>query len=300
MNRRLYIHGGMQKAGSKSIQSFSASETDLLGSRRLRYATTGRDGIWHRPVYEAAAEHIRALGREADETQRDLLISYEEMYLWPDAQIRGIQSVFDQVELFVVRRSFTPWLNSFVNQMIKAHLVTAEEIDEALEKPSALARRADVDHHVERWRLLLGDNAVVVADYPEAGSGDVLQSFADWLDVNFDGVPNNLKNPNPAADLHSLSILLEVKRIVADEAPGLLRAAMSEAHSALAARWLDTRSEAGPQLVSSQACNDLLMARSSTSGEAKPIDLSELRDRLGASERAMANMIVSVANQRET
>lgn len=257
MTTRLYIHAGMQKAGSKAIQALCAEAAESLAEAGFKYADTGRHGNWHRGIFEDLSGFAQPLLAEAGDCGRALIISYEEMYLWSGGEIRRLAALFDKVRVLLVRRDFTSWVNSFVNQMIKAHRVSFADIERLLSKPDELAQRGDLDDHARRWRSALGAQAVEVVNFPR-GEGDIRHEFCRWLDLSIDIPPT--PNANPAADIGSLAVMYEVKRLAAGQTPDMLVAAMAQAHAVLGDRWIDTRVVNGPLVVSADQCQDLRRA----------------------------------------
>ncbi|AXS39083.1 hypothetical protein D1F64_02165 [Breoghania sp. L-A4] len=148
------------------------------------------------------------------------------------------------LNLLLYVRHPVDWINSFFNQVIKAHRVTITDIDTFSIENDRLANFLDIETHVARWRTHGGDPTITVRPYTHRT--DVIGTFLDWIGAEKRGLsPRSVASdfsvdPNPAADETSLRVLLDVKRRMKDRPLEDLAAAMTRAHQALRDRWTGT------------------------------------------------------------
>lgn len=144
-------------------------------------------------------------------------------------------------------RDATDWLNSFYNQLIKAHRVPWADIAGFSIDDPKIQSMLSIDEHLERW----AERCVSASDLSVVKYGrdmDLQRVFETWtgrvLGSTYCGA-----NPNPAADLSSLRILSEVKRRVAGSDQQTLVRVMNAAHARLKRTWIDTQHASAPVLL---------------------------------------------------
>ena len=196
MDRTLYLHIGMNKAGSTSLQrSFHGLETP-----RLAYFNTGpashqqlvtnlvarRRGqryarYWHAHAELDPAVVLEALDAELAEGTRSLVISSEYLCLphldaaYVAEVLDGFRPYVDAIRVRAYVREPVAFIRSVVQQRLREHpLSFAPEVY----WPRYRAR-------FEAWEAAVGDAALslVLLSRATLAEGDLLQDFARWLGV---------------------------------------------------------------------------------------------------------------------
>jgi len=235
---KIYVHIGMQKAGSTAFQKTIAANAPHLAAAGLVWPSSGRAGTWHLPLLEdEGLRFVEPLKSELAGA-KGAVISYEGGYLAPDAVISGLASA-GRLNPLMLAREPVGWLNSFFNQLIKAHRVPWGEIrDFDIDAPRS-SRALAIEPHVERWarRCDKPDDFLVIEYERAIRFSDV---FRRWTGHSLlsGGVS---ENPNPAADVSSLRVLAMIKRELAGADASTLFRAMTLAHARLNESWVDTR-----------------------------------------------------------
>lgn len=232
---------GLQKTGSKARQQFFATHLDRVAHRRVLYPAAGRQGVWHRPLYDALCRGERApLGTLAAEVagraeDADLaIVSYEELYKLGAEQIGWLkESLGDLVAIVFLRRQ-DQLVNSFHNQLHKSHRVPLEAIERFESGMLDYDRAYDHRATLERWIGVLGRSAVRPILFDKRDSSVVAFWRRADIAVDFEGYGETY--PNRAMDAFGLAVLRWVKRLTADETA--LPEVMNEAHRRLAAHWI--------------------------------------------------------------
>ena len=128
------IHIGVAKTGSKALQTFLSSELVRLHGEMGFYPTSGRAGIWHEPLHdELLAGNTSALAAAVSEatsqSARLTFLSYEGLCDLPTPGIRDLQQKVGSAKIVLFLRRQDQIVNSFYNQLIKAHRSTIEDIE---------------------------------------------------------------------------------------------------------------------------------------------------------------------------
>jgi hypothetical protein len=251
---------GMQKTGSKARQEFFRRELHRIRNHRAVYPAAGREGVWHLPLYLSLLNADRsALEAVASETRgrpdADLaILSYEELYRLEDAQIRWLKESLSDVVVVVFLRRQDQLVNSFHNQLHKAHRVPLSGL-EAFEA-HMLEYNPAYDHKatLARWTRVLGRGRVRPVVFTKSDSA--VRAFARHagLDVDFDGFVDEY--PNRAMDAFGLAVLRWVKRLIRPDQS--LVEAMNDAHRVLADHFVDPADNAERYTLSLEARRHIL------------------------------------------
>jgi hypothetical protein len=236
---RCVLDLGIQKTASKCRQRFFAAEGRRIVGRRFCYPAAGRNGAWHRPLYDALrrGDHgpLRAAAAEAEALGADLVIlSYEELHKLDTPAIARLADSFPELHAVVFLRRQDDFVNSFHNQLHKAHRVPFADL---LAFEAAIGDddpHLDYDRMLERWGSVLGPRRVHPLCYDKRVSP--VAAFFGAVDIAPDLAGYVEPRPNPAIDAVGLAVLRALKRAVGD-APDLL-AVMREAHRMLAPHFV--------------------------------------------------------------
>lgn len=126
MSKRLILHLGTQKTGSKAVQHFLGKHERLLRENDMEVFRGGYNGIWHQEFFlDFKHEYLTQLHEALKSHQQ--IISWENAFSFPDLVYDYLATENALFILFL--REPSDWMNSFLNQMVKAHRISAAEID---------------------------------------------------------------------------------------------------------------------------------------------------------------------------
>ncbi len=245
----ILIHGGMQKAGSKAIQRFLHDNSAMLSGLDVHVSEAGCEGRWHRPFFESCeASYLDVLRAELDRSQF-VILSYEEFYLLSTDRIEKLIQVDPEIRLLVFERDPDEWIQSYFNQLVKAHRVRYDQVMAFTPETEDVRNRLGVKSHLRRWASVVGSENVTRKSFRL--QTDVVLDLIEWM-----GIPDEVRqsfvrdftNPNLAADQYSLRVLIEVKRRINACSEEDHIAVLGRAHEVLKSRWVDTRKKSGPLL----------------------------------------------------
>lgn len=204
----LFIHIGVPKSGSTSIQRVFSTHRDELQGRGLLYPAAGLRGYghhdfpfllnggypeWAKPQDATLADLSEALRTECDAFDGDILISSENFYLFPQpealarwAEAYGISNG-RQVKIVVYLRRQDELLLSWYNQLVKAQGF-AGTFEEALEDARWLG---DYATQLQRWSSVFGESALMVRSYHDEFQvdGDLIKDFFRAVSLSPSDVP---------------------------------------------------------------------------------------------------------------
>lgn len=238
----LFVHVGMQKAGSKALQTFMRSNAARLAQLGFDYPDDLSKGVWHRDLFtdfdpskaQRLSNHLAA--------GRHVILSLENAYLTDASLIEQLTRGASDVRLLMFLRAPASWLNSFKNQLVKAHRVTYDECNGFDVTGARIRDIFDIEQHLRRWSAHAPVGEIRLEPYTP--STDVIRAATDWLGIG-DPLSAGLKisdhNPNKALSLHGLRVLYEVKRLLRDQPTDLLVSAVGRTHRALESEMVDTR-----------------------------------------------------------
>jgi hypothetical protein len=233
----LLLHLGMPKTGSKALQNLVMRKRELLAANGIGVGEAFRDGVWHRRLFTGDGSSIRESLRDDIKGHKNVLYSYEAGYTASSDTVSEISSE-SPTRIMIYLRSPSAWVNSYFNQMLKAHRVKYEEIVSFDPAGSHIDSLLSVDEHINRWLGISPGIDVSMSAYAKDGS--VFETFGLWL-----GVPNLIDgesakdhgqglegpfDPNPAANLQTLRILFQFKKIFKDLDKEDLAIAMAVPH----------------------------------------------------------------------
>src|SRR5262245_52013391 len=171
---RWAIHIGPQKTGSKAIQHLLAQEPERIVAPRVIYPDEGREWLWHEPVYHAllagdASAIVAARERYRDELFDLGIWSCEAFHRLPSDAISRFRDALGPAQVVLVLRRQDQRLNSLLNQLVKAHRVTIDQI-EAFEA-KLLEYQPEFDYRVtiEKWADAFGMSTISPLLYDKGG-----------------------------------------------------------------------------------------------------------------------------------
>lgn len=248
----MFIHLGSQKTGSKAIQNLLTENNSILQSKNLVYPENFSKGVWHRDLFMNFSTDHRQMLEELTTGKRRPIISFENAYEASQSQIADVTRGFSNIELLFFTRHPTSWINSFKNQIIKAHKASIKTYRNFDVTSSQVINKFRWDKYIENWR----DNADIAGCRVENYSGgiDVLSTTLNWLGVSeYEGdFVRQETNPNKALDVESARIFLALKEKIEGVPDKTRIEAIRRAHSATKEKWIDTHIGAGMFLLSSE------------------------------------------------
>lgn len=219
------VHIGIQKTGTKALQSFVMRQPALMQQLGLYHPDTGRDGaVWHLGLYQAlmAGPSEALLARLVQEAQASglprALISYEGLSLLSDEALAALRhGLGARIRVVLVMRRQDDWLSSWYNQLIKAHRVNIHRI-EAFERVLLdYNEECDYARTFQRWARHVGSEAITPLIYERGVS--IVPRFFDALGLPLpQQAPSQPAMTNPALSARGMAVLREIKRLVGTDA----------------------------------------------------------------------------------
>lgn len=248
------IHIGTTKTGSKALQHTLRENSETLKRKRIIYPETGRRGVWHHGLFDGTQKEIMpALIAEAKGFET-CIISYEGAYSLPDNTLKWLKMLPGRKIIVVFVRNQVGWINSFYNQLHKAHRRPMRDILDFEKHIPSKNPEFDLDFQIARWERFFGiENVFVFKHSKEHHPAVPVLNLAGLIISDQDDIDLSKFNPNKAADIRSLKILRYIKKRISSEAelPHVIRCA----HKSLRGSWIDTRHEPAPMLL----CDDDVM-----------------------------------------
>ncbi|HYN07792.1 MAG TPA: sulfotransferase [Vicinamibacterales bacterium] len=237
------IHIGVAKTGSKALQTFLSSELFRLQGVRGFYPANGRAGIWHEPLYDdllaGSTSALDAAVTEAESQAAQLaFLSYEGLCDLPTPSIRDLRQKVGSAKIVLFLRRQDQMVNSFYNQLIKAHRSTIEDIEQFEQQLGSYQRSFDYRFILEKWSSVFGRANMRPVIYDKTRSSVVRFFEALGLPITYDDHCPIIANA--ALDAQGLSILRHIKTHVTDAK--VLPIVVEAAHKALSHRFIDTYS----------------------------------------------------------
>ena len=166
---RWFVHIGIQKTGSKAIQTWLSNESDS-SKPQLCYPRQGREGVWHEPIYrellEGDASTLRAALSEAHATKLGLgVLSCESFFDLPSHCVEMIRRHLEFSTIILFIREQADALNSLLNQYAKAHRVTVEEVIMFERGIASYNPTFDYELIIRKWASVFGENSIRVLIY---------------------------------------------------------------------------------------------------------------------------------------
>jgi len=190
----------------------------LVGIRAI-YPNTGREGCWHRPLYESLHNDDRSLLDAMSEELRCsnvkpdvVFLSFERFFDLGRLHIQWLNESFPNLKVVIFLRRQDQLVNSYLNQMYKAHRVTIGEIK--LFEASALNYNPLFDYQemLERWEMVVGKENIRAVLFDKTKSSVDKFFEACEIDVDFEGYQEAF--PNTAIDEYGLSVFRCVKTLI--------------------------------------------------------------------------------------
>lgn len=210
------LHIGTQKTGSKAIQRFLANHLSLVSKHNICFPVSGRDGIWHQPIYHellvGETQKLEMAVNEGAASSVDIgLLSCEALYLLTSPQIEILFRILGRAKIVLFVRRQDQLVNSMYNQLIKAHRVNFEYIKNFESRIESY--NSDFDHMptVQRWGDVFGFDHIIPIIYDKNTSS--IEKFFFHIGINDIAVENGEQsdNPNPALNFEALKILRLIK-----------------------------------------------------------------------------------------
>lgn len=227
-------HIGMQKAGSKAIQHFSLANQDALSKHGVTYARLTEKGAWHRTLFKDYDDTIDDAVAGLCRDHGRVVFSFEKAYVVDDDVIRRFTGHGASCHVFFVVREPVSWVNSWMNQIVKAHTSSHRQFKRFAVGSDNIAAVLSVDQQLARWETVVGrDNITAIEYIPQV---NVLDAYLEWLQIgddaraDFDFAPGD---PNRALDERSIRVFINVKRRAQKLDRTNLSRVMREAHARL-------------------------------------------------------------------
>jgi hypothetical protein len=256
---KIVLDAGLQKTGSKSRQYFFAGKSGSTGESALYFPNTGREGRWHRPLYDSviAGDSIllEALRQELATISVPLaVVSYEEFYKLSVEHICLLKEYFPSLVVVLFLRRQDQLVNSYYNQLHKSHHVALAELETFESRLGNKIDDYDYQEILLRWSTGLGRSAVRPVIYDKGKSS--IDSFLGACSAVVDSRTNKEEHVNLAMDAYGLSVLRHVKRAARDEQE--LRTLVTDAHKALRPHFLAAVGGAERYLISLDKRRELM------------------------------------------
>jgi len=235
------LHIGTQKTGSKAIQHVLSDELHRVVGATVYYPQSGRAGLWHEPLHDAlsggdrkllaaALQEARAAG--ADYT----VLSYEGLYELPVAALQLVRESIGEAQIVLFLRRQDSLLNSWYNQLIKAHKVTIDEIRNFERSLTDYHLAFDHSATLEKWASVFGWPCQRPLIYEK--SSCAVDTFLGVLASGLDRDALKLPNFNKALDARQAGLLRGVKEALGNSPR--LPEIIQLLHEELAGELIDT------------------------------------------------------------
>ena len=239
-----WLHIGMEKAGSTAIQTFLINNNSgPLARHGFKFTQFGRQGRLE--VFKWFDKEIKKSLIDELKEKPNIIVSSGSGYCAKINVIEEIASVHKETKIIIYLRDPVSWSNSYYNQKIRAGRVSYADLMEfSTSLKDGICERLNVGRYLENWESVVGRSNIRVVPY--APTINVYDTFLDWI-----GIPGNAReqfavsprNPNKAANVSSLRIMLEVKRRIGDHDPDRLLMAQAIGKKYLRDRYIDTRTD---------------------------------------------------------
>lgn len=246
----LILHIGTEKTGSKALQHFLLKNDEVLREQGFLYPKLYREGLWHNKVYGGLSPKIADELMAEFQGFRYAFITWEAAYCFTSTQVmERLQTLGESVTILLYVRNHVDWINSAYNQLFKAHRQSISVINNF----SYRLQKFDINYHLLRWEQFFDPTHFKIIPY-------VLGKTPCDPVLDILGIPEPARaqleypgeNPNRAADLGNIRILYYLKREIGENNREKLVKAVSCAHRMLNHRWIDTRVNAAPLLLSEE------------------------------------------------
>jgi hypothetical protein len=250
---RWVIHIGPQKTGSKALQEFLDREPEQIISPRVVFPSEGRQALWHRPLHDALAQGdtsaiTAALARYAATDAELGVWSYEGMHELPREAIARFRDALGPAQIVLFLRRQDQRMNSFLNQLVKAHRVPIETI-EAFEA-SVLEYKPGFDYRatIHAWAEWFGMDAITPLIYDKRAG--VIEPFCRAVGITLAPGMAAPTFVNRALDPAGYRAMREMKaqRPPLEELPTLV----NQSHQELESSFVDTTFEEGFDLIDAE------------------------------------------------
>ena len=213
----LLIHIGSRKTGSKAIQKFlTRNHRQKRGEFYL--PETGRRGVWYQGLYNALLEHNDTLLEELKQEvsahpDRLSIISYEGFSKLPAQQVDKLASFFPDAQIVYFIRPQYAFINSLLNQLIKAHTITIDNIEQFTSNLIDQEPDLDVEKTYNRWAHRFSESQVKCALYSR--QSDSVETFINIAgSALFKETSSNAKPTNTALSESGLITFYNLKKVL--------------------------------------------------------------------------------------
>ena len=207
-----YVHIGMHKAGSTTVQKFLSDNVEVLRRHGLEYPDLGRDRNSHnrlvyslQPRTNQAAEICQRLKEMATESGKKIVISAEGFEYVNRRQIRNLRDIFgsEPVKIIFHVRKFEELIPSKYTQRTKTGL-NLSNIDDFVE--TALQQSwLQIANTIEKWVTHFTPASFAVSQLERLEKRDDALVRQMWRDIDlsdddYDGqaiIPDAKSNPSP-------------------------------------------------------------------------------------------------------
>lgn len=255
------IHIGVAKTGSKALQTFLSSELFRLQGVTGVYPSNGRTGIWHEPLHDDllagdTASLLAAVTEAESEGAGLAFLSYEGLCDLPPSSIRDLRQGVGSATIVLFLRRQDQLVNSFYNQLIKAHRSTIDDIEQFEQRLGSYQQSFDYRIILEKWSSVFGRASLRPVIYDKTRSSVVSFFEALGLPMTLDGHRPIVSNP--ALDAQGLSIFRHIKQHIRDAEA--LPIVIEAARKALSHRFIDTYSTGDVYVIDEAARRSIMQA----------------------------------------
>jgi len=223
MKKNLYIHIGVNKTGTTSIQNFLDSNKEFLEKNDILYPDFAKIWSAHFPlawglnagkspsnyknidrVWEKLKEYLDL------RSEKNIIISSENFILLRDIKkIEYIKSVFADYNIKVIMfvRSQDLWIESLYLQAIKMG-VNVPTFEEYIKRPGQLL---DFNEIILPWEKTFSKNNITIVDFDDKKvKSNLIKNFLEIIDSNIDiSDIDLLKNENESLTRELAEFLLK-------------------------------------------------------------------------------------------
>jgi hypothetical protein len=243
------IHIGIQKTGSKALQDFLSTHANEVQGASVLFATSGRENIWHEPIYTSLEIGD---GQKLDDAQEELknsgkdlgILSCEAFSLLSTSAIELIVRKISNPKIVVFLRRQDDFCNSWINQLVKAHRTAFSDVRAFESSLREYSQQLDFRLLIQNWARIFGEENIIPIIYKK--HKDTVKSFLDSLGLSGPSASPNL-NTNPALTVTGYHYLRSIKAHSFDA--GELFARVDSAHRERPDLFIDSAIGLSPRLL---------------------------------------------------